>query len=134
MQEYEDIVNDVLDFCKSRKYTVAGIDKLFEHEDFNIHNDEVIARIMLYNHAPLMLEVYNTNTLGLFFNLFECDPFSASLFTKEFLEKKVDIISAFVEMKNSEGKITKLLFGEKAVEQYAKERKTKSETPLLFLN
>ena len=83
---------------------------------------------------PILIEVYNTDSIGLFFNLFECDPFSASLFTKEFLEREVDIISAFVEMKDQEGKLTHLLFGEDAVEQYAKEKQTKSEILSSLIN
>lgn len=133
MQEYENILDNVLSFCESKQYKVAGVDRIYKQADFNVNGD-VIARVLLYNHAPLMVEVYTTDSLGLFFNLFECDPLSASLFTKEFLEMDVDIISAFVEMKDADGKLTHLLFGEEAVEQYAKERKNKSETLSAFLN
>jgi len=133
MQEYENILNDFLSFCESKKYKIVGVDRLFEKEDYNSDGD-ILARVALYNHVPILIEVYNTDSIGLFFNLFECDPFSASLFTKEFLEREVDIISAFVEMKDQNGKLTHLLFGEDAVEQYAKEKQTKSEILSSLIN
>ena len=133
MQEYENILNDFLSFCESKKYKIVGVDRLFEKEDYNSDGD-ILARVALYNHVPILIEVYNTDSIGLFFNLFECDPFSASLFTKEFLEREVDIISAFVEMKDQNGKLTHLLFVEDAVEQYAKEKQTKSEILSSLIN
>tara|TARA_B100001093_G_scaffold117544_1_gene109905 strand:+ start:52398 stop:52808 length:411 start_codon:yes stop_codon:yes gene_type:complete len=128
VQRYENILNDFLGFCESKKYDIASVDKLYEKEKYKRESNIVLilARVALYKHVPLLIELYSTKSIGLFFNLFECDPLSASLFTKEFMEKEVDIISAFVEMKDTKGKLTNILFGEEAFNQFIKEKKNKS--------
>ena len=130
MQVYENILNDFVSFCETKEYKNSGIDKLYEKEGYTTETNIilVLARVALYNHVPLLVELYSTKSIGLYFNLFDCDPISASLLTKGFLEKEVDIISGFVEMKDSNGNLKNLLLGEEAVEQYAKEKKNSLET------
>jgi hypothetical protein len=92
VQIYDNILNDFLGFCESKKYDISSVDKIYEKERYQSESNIVLllARVALYNHVPLLVELYSTESIGLFFNLFECDPLSASLFTKEFMEKEVE--------------------------------------------
>ena len=117
------IIRNFLEYCEEEKLKVSGYEKLYKEENVFEFENKIIARFAMFSKLPLMIEMYLDGSITLFFNLFECDPLTAAVLTKKFCEdQNVRQISSFVEMKNSEGELQKLLFGQEAVEQYTQER------------
>lgn len=117
------IIHTFLEYCDEEKLKVSGYEKLYKEENIFEFENKIIARFAMLTKIPLMIEMYLDGSITLFFNMFECDPLTAAVLTKKFCEEQnVDQISSFVEMKNSDGEIQKLLFGQEAVEQYTQEK------------
>ena len=117
------IIHTFLEYCDEEKLKVSGYEKLYKEENIFEFENKIIARFAMLTKIPLMIEMYLDGSITLFFNMFECDTLTAAVLTKKFCEEQnVDQISSFVEMKNSDGEIQKLLFGQEAVEQYTQEK------------
>ena len=117
------IIHTFLEYCDEEKLKVSGYEKLYKEENIFEFENKIIARFAMLTKIPLMIAMYLDGSITLFFNMFECDPLTAAVLTKKFCEEQnVDQISSFVEMKNSDGEIQKLLFGQEAVEQYTQEK------------
>ena len=117
------IIQNFLEYCSEERLKVSGYEKLYKEENIFEFENKIIARFAMLTKIPLMIEMYLDGSITLFFNMFECDPLTAAVLTKKFCEEQnVDQISSFVEMKNLDGEIQKLLFGQEAVEQYTQEK------------
>ena len=111
------------EYCEEEKLKVSGFEKLYKEENIFEFENKIIARFAMFTKLPLMIEMYLDGSITLFFNLYECDPLTAAVLTKKLCEEQnVNTISSFVEMKNTDGELQKLLFGQEAVEQYTQER------------
>ena len=117
------IIQNFLEYCEEEKLKVSGYEKLYKEENVFEFENKIIARFAMFSKLPLMIEMYLDGSIILFFNMFECDPLTAAVLTKKFCEdQNVRLISSFVEMKNSEGELQKLLFGQEAIDQYTQEK------------
>ena len=117
------IIQNFLEYCSEEKLKVSGYEKLYKEENIFEFENKIIARFAMFTKLPLMIEMYLDGSMTLFFNLYECDPLTAAVLTKKLCEEQnVNTISSFVEMKNTNGDLIKLLFGQEAVEQYTQEK------------
>ena len=121
-KEYELYIQKTVAYIQSRKMQVVGVDKLYDNAETP---DNLIARIALFKHLPLLLELYTDESLGLYVNMFDCDPLTAAVFTKELMPLRLTHIDGFVAMKSINGELQTLLFGEDALEQFKKEKDTR---------
>ena len=117
------MIQNFLEYCEEEKLTVSGYEKLYKQENIFEYENGIIARFAMFKRLPLLIEMYLDGSITLFFNLFECDPLTSAVLTQKLIESQnVKTISSFVEMKNSEGELQKLLFGQEAIDQYHEEK------------
>lgn len=122
-QEIDLKIHKFVAYCKENKLRVEGVEKTYKPENTFEYENKIIARLALFKDLQLLVEIYLEGGIGLYFNMFTCNSLTAALLTKKFLEEqKVDIISSFVEMRNKQGELERLLFGQEAIDQYTKEK------------
>jgi len=122
-QEIDLKIQKFVAYCKENKLHVEGVEKTYKPDNVFEYENKIIARLAMFRNLQILVELYLEGGIGLYFNMFSCDSLTAAILTKKFLEDhQVDVISSFVEMRNKQGELERLLFGQEAIDQYTKEK------------
>jgi hypothetical protein len=122
-QEIDLKIQKFVAYCKENKLHVEGVEKTYKPDNVFEYENKIIARLAMFRNLQILVELYLEGGIGLYFNMFSCDSLTAAVLTKKFLEDhQVDVISSFVEMRNKQGELERLLFGQEAIDQYTKEK------------